>query len=193
MCVSSSASSERAARTARAAARDAASHGRVRRRRRRRRTPLARHATRRAVARVPSSRERTAHGLASRLQSAPHRRDPGARDPALESAISRSNTAHSPSDRPPTAHACPPRLPAKALVYAHAKFSSYEPELFPGLIYRLVQPRTVLLIFVSGKVVITGAKSLGDLQVSVSAGVHARVGFSLAPVQGGGVHISAYT
>ena len=38
------------------------------------------------------------------------------------------------------------------------QFSSYEPELFPGLIYRMVKPRIVLLIFVSGKVVLTGAK-----------------------------------
>eukprot|EP00970_Alexandrium_tamarense_P017141 scaffold8558_cov294-Alexandrium_tamarense.AAC.1 len=47
----------------------------------------------------------------------------------------------------------------EGVVYAHPTFSSYEPELFPGLIYRLVQPRVVLLIFVSGKVVITGAKT----------------------------------
>ena len=33
---------------------------------------------------------------------------------------------------------------------------SYEPELFPGLIYRMVKPKIVLLIFVSGKVVLTG-------------------------------------
>lgn len=32
----------------------------------------------------------------------------------------------------------------------------YEPELFPGLIYRMVDPKVVLLIFVSGKVVLTG-------------------------------------
>lgn len=35
-------------------------------------------------------------------------------------------------------------------------YYSYEPELFPGLIYRMVKPRIVLLIFVSGKVVLTG-------------------------------------
>ena len=34
----------------------------------------------------------------------------------------------------------------------------YEPELFPGLIYRMVTPKIVLLIFVSGKVVLTGGK-----------------------------------
>ena len=37
---------------------------------------------------------------------------------------------------------------------------SYEPELFPGLIYRMVKPRIVLLIFVSGKVVLTGKVEL---------------------------------
>ncbi|KAG6751902.1 hypothetical protein POTOM_044115 [Populus tomentosa] len=37
-------------------------------------------------------------------------------------------------------------------------FMQYEPELFPGLIYRMKQPKIVLLIFVSGKIVITGAK-----------------------------------
>ena len=36
---------------------------------------------------------------------------------------------------------------------------SYEPELFPGLIYRMMQPKIVLLIFVSGKVVLTGTSS----------------------------------
>ncbi len=34
----------------------------------------------------------------------------------------------------------------------------YEPEQFPGLIYRMDEPRVVVLIFSSGKMVITGAK-----------------------------------
>jgi transcription initiation factor TFIID TATA-box-binding protein len=51
----------------------------------------------------------------------------------------------------------------EGLVYAHSTFASYEPELFPGLIYRLVSPRVVFLIFVSGKIVITGAKKETDL------------------------------
>lgn len=33
---------------------------------------------------------------------------------------------------------------------------SYEPELFPGLVYRMMQPKCTLLIFVTGKIVITG-------------------------------------
>ncbi len=40
----------------------------------------------------------------------------------------------------------------------HAAFSSYEPEIFPGLIYRMISPKVVMLIFASGKVVLTGAK-----------------------------------
>lgn len=36
--------------------------------------------------------------------------------------------------------------------------SLYEPEQFPGLIYRMNEPRVVMLIFSSGKMVITGAK-----------------------------------
>ena len=35
----------------------------------------------------------------------------------------------------------------------------YEPEQFPGLIYRMRDPKTVLLLFSSGKLVCTGAKS----------------------------------
>lgn len=46
----------------------------------------------------------------------------------------------------------------EGLAYAHSNFCSYEPELFPGLIYRMVNPKIVLLIFVSGKIVLTGAK-----------------------------------
>ncbi|XP_029972949.1 TATA box-binding protein-like 2 [Salarias fasciatus] len=51
----------------------------------------------------------------------------------------------------------------EGLVLTHQQFSSYEPELFPGLIYRMVKPRIVLLIFVSGKVVLTGAKERAEI------------------------------
>lgn len=48
----------------------------------------------------------------------------------------------------------------KKALFKHSSYCfhlhSYEPELFPGLIYRMVKPRIVLLIFVSGKVVLTG-------------------------------------
>src|SRR5512136_1072773 len=35
----------------------------------------------------------------------------------------------------------------------------YRPEQFPGLVYRLKKPKTATLIFSSGKMVCTGAKS----------------------------------
>ncbi|BBH04274.1 TATA binding protein 2 [Prunus dulcis] len=56
---------------------------------------------------------------------------------------------------------CDVKFPIRleGLAYSHGAFSSYEPELFPGLIYRMKQPKIVLLIFVSGKIVLTGAKS----------------------------------
>lgn len=43
----------------------------------------------------------------------------------------------------------------------------YEPEQFPGLIYRLDNPRVVLLIFSSGNMVCTGAKREEDVKVAV--------------------------
>merc|ERR1712226_280683 len=52
----------------------------------------------------------------------------------------------------------------EGLVISHAAFSHYEPELFPGLIYRMVKPKIVLLIFVSGKVVLTGAKDEKEIR-----------------------------
>jgi transcription initiation factor TFIID TATA-box-binding protein len=60
---------------------------------------------------------------------------------------------------------CDIRFPIRleGLASSHAVFSSYEPELFPGLIYRLQQPKIVLLIFVSGKVVLTGAKKREEI------------------------------
>ena len=39
----------------------------------------------------------------------------------------------------------------------------YEPEIFPGLIYHMLDPEIVLLIFVSGKIVLTGAKKRGEI------------------------------
>ena len=42
-------------------------------------------------------------------------------------------------------------------------FVTYEPELFPGLIYRMFEPNIVLLIFCSGKLVITGGKEKEDI------------------------------
>ena len=58
--------------------------------------------------------------------------------------------------------------------------SEYDPEQFPGLIYRLKEPKTATLLFRSGKVVCTGAKSLDQVKLAIEkvikhiekAGIH---------------------
>ena len=45
--------------------------------------------------------------------------------------------------------------------------AEYEPEQFPGLIYRLKEPKTATLLFRSGKVVCTGAKSLEHVRTAI--------------------------
>jgi transcription initiation factor TFIID TATA-box-binding protein len=46
--------------------------------------------------------------------------------------------------------------------------SMYEPEQFPGLIHRMLDPKTVILLFSSGKLVCTGAKHEEDVYRSVN-------------------------
>jgi len=46
--------------------------------------------------------------------------------------------------------------------------SMYEPEQFPGLIHRMLDPKTVILIFSTGKLVCTGGKTEKDVFRSVN-------------------------
>jgi len=43
----------------------------------------------------------------------------------------------------------------------------YEPEQFPGLIYRMDEPKVVILLFASGKLVCTGATKEEDVYKAV--------------------------
>jgi transcription initiation factor TFIID TATA-box-binding protein len=43
----------------------------------------------------------------------------------------------------------------------------YEPEQIPGLVYRIKQPKVVVLIFSSGKLVVTGGKSPEECEEGV--------------------------
>jgi len=43
----------------------------------------------------------------------------------------------------------------------------YEPEQFPGLVYRMDDPKVVILLFGSGKLVCTGAKKPSDVEKAV--------------------------
>ena len=44
----------------------------------------------------------------------------------------------------------------------------YEPEQFPGLVYRMEDPKVVILVFSSGKLVCTGGKSAEMVDVAVA-------------------------
>jgi transcription initiation factor TFIID TATA-box-binding protein len=45
--------------------------------------------------------------------------------------------------------------------------AEYEPEQFPGLVYRLSEPKTATLLFRSGKANCTGAKNVQDVRKTV--------------------------
>jgi transcription initiation factor TFIID TATA-box-binding protein len=57
------------------------------------------------------------------------------------------------------------RIDLEKAVYG-LKRTMYEPEQFPGLIYRMDDPKVVILVFTSGKLVCTGAKK--EIQVYVA-------------------------
>ena len=43
----------------------------------------------------------------------------------------------------------------------------YEPEQFPGLVYRVKEPHVVILLFGSGKIVCTGGRKTEDVSIAV--------------------------
>ena len=45
--------------------------------------------------------------------------------------------------------------------------AEYEPEQFPGLVYRLKNPKTATLLFKSGKANCTGAKTIEDVRTTI--------------------------
>ena len=59
----------------------------------------------------------------------------------------------------------------------------YEPEQFPGLVMRLKNPKAAALIFSSGKVVCTGAKSPKEAKIAIGNVVSKlrRIGFKVPP------------
>jgi transcription initiation factor TFIID TATA-box-binding protein len=46
--------------------------------------------------------------------------------------------------------------------------SMYEPEQFPGLIHRMKEPKTVILLFASGKLVCTGGKTEAEVYTAIN-------------------------
>ncbi len=43
----------------------------------------------------------------------------------------------------------------------------YNPERFPGIVYRIKEPKLAMLIFGSGKIICTGARSLEGIKIAV--------------------------
>jgi transcription initiation factor TFIID TATA-box-binding protein len=66
----------------------------------------------------------------------------------------------------------PHALQLVELAAAYGPYVSYEPDLFPGLVFRTSAPKLVFLIFRSGKVVITGAKCRSEIESTWSALFH---------------------
>ena len=46
--------------------------------------------------------------------------------------------------------------------------SEYEPEQFPGLVYRMKDPKAAFLLFSSGKIVCTGIRKVEDIEYAVN-------------------------
>ena len=44
----------------------------------------------------------------------------------------------------------------------------YEPEQFPGLVYRISDPKVVALLFSSGKIILTGGKTMEDVERGIA-------------------------
>jgi transcription initiation factor TFIID TATA-box-binding protein len=61
----------------------------------------------------------------------------------------------------------------------------YEPEVFPGLIYRMQEPKTVFLIFSTGRIVCTGAKTKEIVGEAVEKLVEEVKSLGLAMIKGG--------
>ena len=57
-------------------------------------------------------------------------------------------------------------IPLTRLI-AKIENAEYEPEQFPGLVYRTLDPRAAALIFSSGKIVCTGAKSIEMAKIAM--------------------------
>jgi transcription initiation factor TFIID TATA-box-binding protein len=55
------------------------------------------------------------------------------------------------------------KIPLEKIV-EHLEGTEYEPEQFPGLVYRMKDPKAAALIFSSGKIVCTGARSIADVR-----------------------------
>jgi transcription initiation factor TFIID TATA-box-binding protein len=59
------------------------------------------------------------------------------------------------------------RVPLEKII-ENIEGTEYEPEQFPGLVYRIENPKAAMLIFSSGKIVCTGARNIADVKKAVT-------------------------
>ena len=59
------------------------------------------------------------------------------------------------------------RIPLEKMV-KHLEGAEYEPQQFPGLVYRVKNPKAAMLVFSTGKIVCTGARSVADVKKAVA-------------------------
>jgi transcription initiation factor TFIID TATA-box-binding protein len=52
----------------------------------------------------------------------------------------------------------------KVVITLNLENIEYEPEQFPGLVYRIEDPKIVALLFSSGKIILTGGKNIEDIK-----------------------------
>ena len=52
----------------------------------------------------------------------------------------------------------------KVVITLNLENIEYEPEQFPGLVYRIKDPKIVALLFSSGKIILTGGKNMDDIR-----------------------------
>ncbi|ETW01712.1 hypothetical protein, variant [Aphanomyces invadans] len=78
----------------------------------------------------------------------------GFRDAAAQSLSVRNITASAKAPYP---------IRLEGLLNEHTRFCTYEPELFPALYYRMKEPNLCFVVFVTGKVVVCGAKTIEEI------------------------------
>jgi transcription initiation factor TFIID TATA-box-binding protein len=56
----------------------------------------------------------------------------------------------------------------KVVITLNLENIEYEPEQFPGLVYRIKDPKIVALLFSSGKIILTGGRTMEDVEKGVA-------------------------
>ncbi len=86
------------------------------------------------------------------LETCPHTKIPKKYDVTIQNIVASSDLK------------CELNLDRIAFTLDNAEF---EPEQFPGLVYRMAEPKVVFLLFRSGRIICTGAKNIEDVHKAI--------------------------